>query len=321
MAAMLDRRGFLTATGACVGGVSTLGAIAATVGGGPMLTGLAGLVVTDHTVLPAVRTPTPNIWDDNAITLAWLGHSSVLINFYGVRILTDPVLFPRIGVNAWVTTVGLLRLTSCALAPSQLPEIDLVLVSHAHFDHLDTRSLGAIRGRPVAVMAPATSDLLPRRRYRSVSELSWGESARVETPRGGVEVRAIQVKHWGARLGSDTHRGYNGYLVRREGRTLLFGGDTAYTPLFASHRQHGPFDAAIMPIGAYDPWISNHCTPEQAVAMADAAGARLFVPVHHQTFRLSHEPFDEPIARADAALAAERGRLVVRQVGDTCRIA
>jgi L-ascorbate metabolism protein UlaG (beta-lactamase superfamily) len=169
-------------------------------------------------------------------------------------------------------------------------------------------------------MAPATSDLLPRRRYRSVRELSWDESVRVETSRGGVEVRAIQVKHWGARLGSDTYRGYNGYVIRREGRTLLFGGDTAYTPQFASHRRHGPFDAAIMPIGAYDPFIGNHCTPEQAVAMADAAGARLFVPVHHQTFQLSHEPFDEPIARAEAALAGERGRLVVRQVGETSRV-
>jgi len=104
-------------------------------------------------------------------------------------------------------------------------------------------------------MAPATSDLLPRRRYRSVLELSWDESVCVETPRGAVEVRAIQVKHWGARLGSDTHRGYNGYVIRREGRALLFGGDTAYTPRFASHRRHGPFDAAIMPIGAYDPFI------------------------------------------------------------------
>jgi len=194
-------------------------------------------------------------------------------------------------------------------------------VSHAHFDHLDTRSLSAIRGRPAAVMAPATADLLPRRRYRSVRELSWDESVRVETSRGGVEVRAIQVKHWGARLGSDTYRGYNGYVIRREGRTLLFGGDTAYTSQFASHRRHGPFDAAIMPIGAYDPFIGNHCTPEQAVAMADAAGARLFVPVHHRTFQLSHEPIDEPLARVDAALAAEQGRLVVRHVGDTIRIA
>jgi L-ascorbate metabolism protein UlaG (beta-lactamase superfamily) len=285
-----------------------------------MLTGIASLVVTDHVVRPAAHTPTPATWDDNAITLAWLGHATVLVNFYGVRILTDPVLFSRIGVNAWVTTLGPLRLTSCALAASQLPDIDLVLVSHAHFDHLDTRSLSAIRGRPAAVMAPATSDLLPHRRYRSVRELSWDESVRVETSRGAVEVRALQVKHWGARLGSDRYRGYNGYVIRREGRTLLFGGDTAYTPRFASHRRHGPFDAAIMPIGAYDPFIGNHCTPEQAVAMADAAGARLFVPVHHQTFQLSHEPFDEPIARAEAALAGERGRLVVRQVGETSRV-
>jgi L-ascorbate metabolism protein UlaG (beta-lactamase superfamily) len=317
---VLNRRGFLTAAGACAGGVLTLTALTATVGGMSMVTGVAKLVVSDHDVLPAPHTPTPDTWDDNGITLAWLGHTTVLINFYGVRVLTDPALFPRVGVNAWVTTVGLLRLTSCALAPSQLPEIDLVLVSHAHFDHLDTRSLGAIRGRPAAVMAPATSDLLPRRRYRSVSELRWEESTRIETPRGDVEVQAIQVKHWGARLGSDTYRGYTGYIIRREGRALLFGGDTAHTPLFASHRRHGPFEAAIMPIGAYNPYIGNHCTPEQAVAMADAAGARLFVPVHHQTFQLSHEPVGEPITRAEAALDAERGRLVVRQVGDTCRI-
>jgi L-ascorbate metabolism protein UlaG (beta-lactamase superfamily) len=101
----------------------------------------------------------------------------------------------------------------------------------------------------------------------------------------------------------------------------LFGGDTAHTPLFTSYRRHGPYDAAIMPIGAYDPYIHNHCTPEQSVAMADAAGARLFVPVHHKTFQLSHEPFHEPIERTEAALAAEADRLVVRDVGDTARIA
>ena len=89
----------------------------------------------------------------------------MLINFYGVRVLTDPTLFPRIGVNAWVTSIGPLRLVSCALLPSQLPEIDLVLVSHAHFDHLDTPSLAALPGRPAALMARSTSDLLPRKRY------------------------------------------------------------------------------------------------------------------------------------------------------------
>jgi L-ascorbate metabolism protein UlaG (beta-lactamase superfamily) len=268
----------------------------------------------------AAQTPDPSSWDDNTITLAWLGHSTVLINFYGVRVLTDPALFPRIGVDAWITSIGPRRLVSCALPPSQLPEIDVVLVSHAHFDHFDTPSLAALRGRPAALMARGTSALLPRKRYSSVRELGWGESVRLGTPRGDLEVRAIEVKHWGARLGRDTYRGYNGYILRREGRALLFGGDTAQTPLFKSYRRYGPYDAAIMPIGAYDPWIRNHCSPEQSVAMADAAGARLFVPVHHKTFQLSHEPFDEPIERTEAALAAEADRLVVRAAGDTVRI-
>src|SRR5688572_25596856 len=305
---MLNRRGFLAAAAAGLGGVSTLSVI-------------GGFVADDREVLPAPHMPTPGSWADNAITLAWLGHATVLINFYGVRVLTDPALFPRIGVDVWIRSIGPLRRMACALLPSQLPEIDLVLVSHAHFDHLDTPSLAAVPGRPAAVMASGTSDLLPRTHYASVRELRWDESARIDTPRGDLEVRAIEVKHWGARLGRDTYRGYNGYILEREGRALLFGGDTAHTPLFTSYRRHGPYDAAIMPIGAYDPYIRNHCTPEQSVAMANAAGARLFVPVHHKTFQLSHEAFDEPIERTEAALAAEADRLVVRDVGDTARIA
>jgi len=317
---VLNRRGFLTAAAAGAGGVSTLTAIAGITGGLSSLAAVAGFVVPDHGVVPAPDTPIPETWNDNAITLAWLGHASVLINFYGVRVLTDPALFPRIGVDAWFTTLGPLRLTSCALPPAQLPDIDLVVLSHAHFDHLDTRSLGALRGRPAVVTAPNTSDLLPRRRFRSVRELRWDDAVRVDTPRGAVDVRAIEVKHWGARLGRDTYRGYNGYVLTREGRSILFGGDTAYTPLFASHRRHGPYEAAIMPIGAYDPWVYNHCNPEQAVAMADAAGARLFVPVHHQTFQLSHEPFNEPIARVEQARAPERDRIAVRRIGETARV-
>lgn len=272
-------------------------------------------------MLPAAHTPAPGAWSDNSITLAWVGHATVLINFYGVRVLTDPALFNRIGVNIGVTTVGPLRLTAAALSPRQLPDIDVVLLSHAHFDHLDTASLGALRGRPIVVTAPKTADLVPGRRVVGAHELKWEQSIVLNTPRGELEVRAVEVKHWGARLNRDFYRGYNGYVIRREGRALLFGGDTAYTTALATHRRHGPFDAAIMPIGAYDPYIHNHCTPEQAVAMADAAGARLIVPIHHKTFRLSNEGFAEPIERAEAALAKERGRLAVRDVGDTVVIA
>jgi L-ascorbate metabolism protein UlaG (beta-lactamase superfamily) len=315
----MDRRTFLTAGASGLGGLSTLLGLRAVV-----LTGAPARPAwgeTDREGRSMAVAPTPTTWSDNAITLAWLGHSTVLINFYGVRILTDPALFPCIGVDLWVTTVGMRRHTSCALLPSQLPNIDLVLVSHAHFDHLDTASLASIPGKPAAVMASHTADLLPRRHYSSVRELMWNDSVRIATPKGEVEVRAIEVNHWGARLGSDTYRGYTGYIIRREGHALLFGGDTAKTPVFHSHRYYGPFDAALMPIGAYDPWIENHCTPEQSIAMANAAGARLFVPIHHKTFQLSDERFGEPIERAEAALAAEPDRLVVRDIGDTVRVA
>jgi L-ascorbate metabolism protein UlaG (beta-lactamase superfamily) len=272
-------------------------------------------------VPPAPHTPAPATWSDNAITLSWLGHASVLVNFYGVRMILDPTLFARIGVDLGLGTLGPLRLTRCALTPDELPDIDLVLVSHAHFDHLDTPSLAALRGTPAVVMALHTADLLPRRPYRSVTELRWNESAVVATPRGEVLVRAIEVRHWGARMQRDTHRGFTGFIVEREGRKLLIGGDTADTAAFREHRRFGPFEAAVMPVGAYDPWVRNHCTPEQAVVMADQAGARLFVPVHHQSFKLSREPFYEPIERTDAALAAEQDRLAVRAIGETVVLA
>jgi L-ascorbate metabolism protein UlaG (beta-lactamase superfamily) len=272
-------------------------------------------------VPPAPSKPSPASWNRNAITLAWLGHATVLIDFYGVRILTDPTLFPRIGVDVGLGSIGPLRLVDCALSADGFPEIDLVLVSHAHFDHLDTPSLAAVRGKPAAVMATQTSDLLPRSAYSSVRELRWNESARLTTRHGDVAVHAIEVKHWGARLQRDTYRGYTGFVLEREGRRILIGGDTASTPAFREHRRFGPFEAAVMPIGAYDPWIRNHCTPEQAVTMADAAGARLIVPVHHRTFQLSREAYDEPIERAQAALAHEEGRLAIREIGETAVIA
>src|SRR4029453_3311622 len=128
-----------------------------------------------------------------AITLAWIGHATVLINFYGVRILTDPALFPRIGVKTWMGSIGPLRLTASALTASELPDIDLLLVSHAPFDHLDTPSLAALPGRPAVVMAWDTSDLLPRRRYASVRELRGGESAPIDHPRRGLRVGAFSV--------------------------------------------------------------------------------------------------------------------------------
>ena len=226
---LLNRRTFM-ATGAAagIGGAAWLGSSSSW--GARFLRQRFEEIGRDLPTAP--HKPTPATWSDNAVTLAWLGHATVLINFYGVRILTDPALYPRIGVDLGLGTLGPLRLVQCALTPSELPEVDLVLVSHAHFDHLDTPSLGSVRGKPAAVMAADISDLLPGHRYSSVRELRWNEAATVTTPRGDVLIRALEVKHWGARIRRDTWRGYTAWVVEREGHRLLIGGDTAITPVF-----------------------------------------------------------------------------------------
>jgi L-ascorbate metabolism protein UlaG (beta-lactamase superfamily) len=167
------------------------------------------------------------------------------------------------------------------------------------------------------VTATRTRDLLGWTRLRCVTELGWGESVEIRTTGGPVTVRAFPVNHWGARMQYDNFRGYNGYVFERSGRRVIFAGDTALTNDFADLHDGRPYDLAIMGIGAYEPWIRAHCTPEQAIAMADAAGARHIMPVHHQTFKLSFEPFREPIERFTAALARQPERIALREIGET----
>ena len=254
------------------------------------------------------------------MTLAWLGHSTVLINFFGITILTDPVLFPRIGIRLPGITIGPKRLTAPALRFPDLPHIDVILLSHAHFDHFDLRTLRCFDDTTRVITARATSDLLKGTRFSDITELSWGESKNLSVASGELTVTAFAVKHWGARTQHDTHRGYNGYLIEshnRGRRRIIFAGDTAMTESFAALRQHGPIDVAIMPISAYNPWIRSHSTPEQAVQMANAAGAHFVVPVHHQTFRLSFEPVREPIERFEAALSKTPEQIALREIGET----
>jgi len=268
-------------------------------------------------IAPAFATPEPSKWRDTQVTLAWLGHSTVLINFFGFTVLTDPVLFPRVGIRLPGITIGPKRLTAPALQFDELPQIDLILLSHAHFDHLDLRTLRCFDETTRVITARATSDLLKQSHFSKITELSWGESKTVSAAAGEMVIAAFPVRHWGARTQHDTHRGYNGYLFKRKGRRIIFAGDTAMTESFAELRRHGPIDVAIMSISAYNPWIRSHCTPEQAVQMANAAGARFIVPVHHQTFRLSLEPFREPIERFQAALSKTPERIALREIGET----
>jgi len=270
--------------------------------------------------LPASHKPNPGSWPDNQITLSWLGHATVLINFYGLRILTDPVFSERVGMGIGIGTAGPKRYIAPALALSELPPVDVVLLSHAHYDHMDLPSLRQLPVGTFTVTANVTRDILAGTSLRQITELGWNERVKFKCAKGELEIEAIEVKHWGRRWPDNTERGYNGYILRREGRAILFGGDTAMTPLFAEHRAKGPFEVGIMPIAAYQPWIRNHCTPEQAVEMANEAGAKYILPIHHETFKLSDEPMSEPIERFVAALQKEPQRIALRQAGETFRI-
>ncbi len=269
---------------------------------------------------PTAR-PDPAVWRDDEITGSCLGHSTVFMNFLGVRVLTDPVFSTRVGIGIPPFILGPKRHYYPALRPKELPAPDLLVISHAHFDHFDVWSLRKFRRTTAVITARATSDLLRRHGFHNVHELDWDQSLTIETPRGPIAVTALRVAHWGARMMRDEHRGYNGYLLERGDHRVCFAGDTAYTPAFARlNDPHHPVDLMLMPIGAYDPWIRAHCSPEQAVAMAHEAGARAFVPVHHETFRLSQEAMDEPAARLRAALAKSPLRLLALRVGETFRV-
>jgi L-ascorbate metabolism protein UlaG (beta-lactamase superfamily) len=263
-------------------------------------------------VLPAPFTPHPKRWPDTGLHAAWLGHSTVLLKVDGFTIITDPVLSEKCGVGVGPLTVGLKRLVEPALDTGQLPRIDLILLSHAHFDHFDRRTLRMLESRGTSVVtASQTSSLLRVRRYQRVQELGWGEKAKV----GPATIRAFQVNHWGARLRTDTYRGYNGYLIETPSRRIVFGGDTAVTDSFRSLRSSRPVDLAIMPIGAYNPWIHVHCNPEQAWKMAQDCRAEFVLPVHHQTFPLSREPYFEPIERCLGAAGAHPDRVATQRIG------
>jgi L-ascorbate metabolism protein UlaG (beta-lactamase superfamily) len=265
-----------------------------------------------RTIAAAPECPAPGKWSDRGIHAAWLGHSTVLLRIDGFTILTDPVFSRRIGLNLGLFTLGVKRLVAPALPLAGLPAIDLVLLSHAHFDHFDIPSLRALENRGTTVITAArTADLLRARRYARVRELGWDERATV----GPVAIRAFRVNHWGARMHRDAYRGYNGYTIEAGRYRVLFGGDTSVTDAFRGLRSARPFDLAIMPVGAYDPWIRAHCTPEQAWAMANDAGAEYFLPVHHQTFALSREPYLEPIERVARAAGGQGWRIAVRRIG------
>ncbi len=219
--------------------------------------------------------------------LTWLGHASFLVQLDGASLLIDPVFSDRIG--------GLIRRNVPApLSARELPHIDATLVTHNHYDHLDTPSVRAVGARTLSGLGMS--------RLVRCEELDWWQSAQV-TDR--VRATFVPSQHWSRRGLSDTNRAlWGGFVVEGPSGRIYHSGDTAYFEGFAEIGRRFPgLDAALLPIGAYDPpWFmeKQHMNPEQAVQAFADLGARRLVAMHWGTFKLTDEPLDEPPRRLRA---------------------
>ena len=261
---------------------------------------------------PAPLRPDPAAWTADGVHVTYVGHASVLISIRGTTILTDPAFFDRIGPDFGIFTVGPKRMVQPALALSDLPPIDVVVLSHAHMDSLDRPSLRAVEA-PLLVTPRRTANLVDDLGYERVTELHWGESTRVEE----IEIEAFEIDHWGKRWPWERWRGYNGYIFRNGAVAILFVSDTAYTRSIGRQSAGGELTAAVLGNGAYDPWVWNHATPEQVWQMYRESGARVLIPIHWDTFALGKEPPGDAITRLLAAAGPNADRIVIRRIGQT----
>jgi L-ascorbate metabolism protein UlaG (beta-lactamase superfamily) len=254
----------------------------------------------------------PAAWPDRALTIADLGHATLLMNWYGIRVLSDPTLFNRVGLSIGsLLTIGPHRYSAPPLAPAQLQELDVILITHAHMDHLDLPSLRVLPKNAVVIACSGCGELIRPLGFNDVRELRWGEHTEVK----GLHVTAMGAKHWGVRWPPMGRAyGYNSYLLERGGTRMLLACDSAYTPLFEGLASDPP-EIAAFSIAAYDPWIHNHANPEQVWTMFQQSRAHYLVPIHWGTFRLSKEPMDEPMRRLLAAAGPDANRVVIRQIG------
>lgn len=285
---------------------------------------------------PAYAAPRAALDD---LTVTWVGHSSFLIQIGGWNVLTDPIWSARASPAQWI---GPRRWMPPGVEFAALPPIDVILISHDHYDHLDAPTVAQLVALPDPPRWYAPLGVrrwLEERGARQVTELDWWAAVRLEgTPtRAPLELTATPAQHFSGRaFNNRNHTLWCGWSVRARSHSVWFVGDTGRHPEFAEiGRRLGPFDAVLMPIGAYDPqWFMGavHVAPEDAVAAfteaaapsaLDAASPRqwpVMVGMHWGTFRLTDEPMDEPPDRARAAWAAAglpADRLWIPRHGET----
>lgn len=220
--------------------------------------------------------------DDLAAT--FVGHATVLLQWKGLNILTDPNFAPRVIVPK--------RLVEPGIPIHKLPPLDLVVVSHAHLDHLVKPSLRQLPKDVPVVVPTGLAELITPLGFRRVYELNWWQDFEGD----GFKVIHVPANHWGRRTPHDRDRGYGGFVIERHGHHVYFAGDTAYFKGFLEIGRAFPIELALIPIGAYRPSSFRlvHCNPEDALQAFEDMQGRYMVPIHWGTFRLSDEPIDEP---------------------------
>ncbi len=251
------------------------------------------------------------------IGVTFIGHSSFLLQMGGKNILIDPVY------ANWL--IILRRLRNPGVRLKDLPPIDVVLLTHAHMDHLHKPTLRRIvrlsrrkSGRAPQVVVPqGVEDLVEPMGFATIEALQWWQTAKI----AGLEITLTPCRHWGTRWFKDSHRGYGGYVIRSGSQVLYDSGDTAYFEGFREIGRRFNPQIALLPIGAYHPdsFRSVHTSPEDALQALIDLGAGTMIPMHYGTFRLSHEPMEEPVPRllASARLAGVENRVRIVPEGVT----
>lgn len=238
----------------------------------------------------AHKLPELPVLKENQLGVVWIGHASFLLQIGGHNLLIDP------NWARWLKVIK--RVRHPGLQIHDLPNIDLVLVTHAHFDHLDRRTLRNVAADQPIVVPFEVGNLVHDLGFRSVHELHYWE----QYDHGPIKITLTPCHHWGARMLHDSHRGFGGFIIEAGGRTVFHCGDTAYFDGFREIGKRHKIDVALLPIGAYDPPSGRevHMNPEEAVQAFHDLGAQWMVPMHYGSFRLSYEPLDEPVERLRA---------------------